>query len=226
MIIVIVLILIGVIAVIRSVVNLPDRIGACKNRHQRQCCHDQAENCQNRFFYLFAPGSFLIIGGVIFGWAAGRCRSFRLLVCFLHCHSFLHLLVKFVDRIGFIGSLVTYCPGTVLFILIDYEGAIGLILVNTEGFRALVILSDKGPHVLQRKVHLLCPGFQFLDCLWYTVGMAVVIVVDTATVRADLIKIVDPAAAPVAFYLHVPLLKIHVAIVSVLLYHVLHLLPT
>jgi hypothetical protein len=56
--------------------------------------------------------------------------------------------------------------------------------------------------------------------------MAVVIVVDTATVRADLIKIVDPAATPVAFYLHVPLLKIHVAIVSVLLYHVLHLLPT
>jgi hypothetical protein len=56
--------------------------------------------------------------------------------------------------------------------------------------------------------------------------MAVVIVVHSSTVRADLIKIVDPAAAPVAFYLHVPLLKIHVAIVSVLLYHVLHLLPT
>ena len=131
-------------------------------------------------------------------------------MCLLHCHPLLHLLVQFVDRIGFVGSLVSYRTGAVFLVLIDYKGAVGLVLVNTEGFGSLVILSDKGPHLLQRKVHLLRPGLQFLNGLRYTVGMAVVIVIDTAAVRADLIKIVDPAAAPVAFYLHIPLLKINV----------------
>ena len=131
-------------------------------------------------------------------------------MCLLHWHPFLHLLVKLVDRIGFVASLITYRTGAVFLVLIDYEGAVGLILVNTEGFGSLVVLSDKGPHLLQRKIHLLRPDLQFLNGLRYTVGMAVVIVIDTAAIRADLIKIVDPATAPVAFYLHVPLLKIHV----------------
>ena len=158
--------------------------------------------------------------------AVGPETGFRLLVRLLYGHPFLHLLVKFVDRIGFVRSLVAYRPGAILLVLIDDKSAVGLILVNTEGFGSLVILTDKGPHFLQRKVHLLRPGFQFLNGLRHAVGMTVIVVVYSSAVRADLVEIIDPAATPVAFYLHVPLLKIHVAIVSVLLYHVLHLLPT
>ena len=77
-----------------------------------------------------------------------RLCSFRLLVRLLYGHPFLHLLVKFVDRIGFVRSLVAYRPGAILLVLIDDKSAVGLILVNTEGFSSLVILTDKGPHFI------------------------------------------------------------------------------
>ena len=58
-----------------------------------------------------------------------RLCSFRLLVRLLYGHPFLHLLVKFVDRIGFVRSLVAYRPG-----------AINMFFRNKFGFRRYSIL--------------------------------------------------------------------------------------
>ena len=115
-----------------------------------------------------------------------------------------HLLVDFVYRIGFIGSLITH--GTTAIGLVLVYDHIAAVPVDAEGLGAFIILPDMKMHLLHRYLVLRAVCLQFFDRFGNLIGYPPYMFIRRSAIRTRCELIIKETSAIIAFYIHVPLL--------------------